>query len=59
MKLWSYTVTSQVSSIYQSIDVFLWAWFHFAEGKGQCLCLVQLCVKYRLVSATLTISAER
>ena len=33
---------------------FLWGVASLPEGKSRALCLVQLCAKYRLVSATLS-----
>ena len=38
---------------------FSWGVASLPEGKSRALCLAQLCTKYRLVSATLTVSAER
>ena len=41
----------------QMSDILQYRWFSWGvaslpEGKSQCLCLVQLCPKYRLVSTT-------
>ena len=53
-----HAVTLQDTFMIPAYRWFSWGMASLQEGKSQGLYLVQLCAKYRLVSTTLTISAE-